>query len=111
MVQNNADGIQILQTSVLAQDNWLILNSRTFLGRDGQEHSWSYIERRQNRKAVVIIARTETSGSIVLIRQFRIPLAAWIYEFPAGLVDDNENLGTAALRELREETGFDGQIV
>ena len=111
MAQSDPQGLKILQTAVVAQDDWLRFLSRSFLGSDGKTHGWSYVERRQNRRAVVIIARTETNGSIILIRQFRIPLAAWIYEFPAGLVDEGEALATAALRELREETGYAGDVL
>ena len=43
---------------------------------------------------------------IVLIRQYRYPLGDWIYELPAGLIDAGENAEQAAIRELREETGY-----
>lgn len=29
----------------------------------------------------------------------------------SGLIDDNENAETAALRELKEETGYKGEVV
>ena len=44
---------------------------------------------------------------IVLIRQYRCPLDDYIYEFPAGLVDEGEDFKTAGVRELKEETGLD----
>ncbi len=43
---------------------------------------------------------------IVLIRQYRYPLGDWIYELPAGLIDPGESAEQAAIRELREETGY-----
>ena len=104
-------GIRILQTETIARDNWLGFLSRRFQSRDGAEHQWSYVERNASRSAVVVIAHTQTSNSLVLIRQFRIPLAAWTYEFPAGLVDEGESLEQAALRELGEETGYQGTVL
>ncbi len=43
---------------------------------------------------------------VVLIRQYRYPIDDFIYEFPAGLVDAGEDFATAAVRELKEETGL-----
>lgn len=43
---------------------------------------------------------------IVLIRQYRYPLDRWIYELPAGLIDEGENAQEAAIREMKEETGL-----
>ena len=56
------------------------------------------------------ISARPDSGRLILIRQFRIPLEAWVYEFPAGLVDPGETPERAALRELAEETGYAGEI-
>jgi ADP-ribose pyrophosphatase len=70
--------------------------------------SWTVV----HRKAAVVIAPMTADGRIVLIRQERIPIRATIWEVPAGQVDDAENpdgaaIEAVALRELREETGYD----
>lgn len=43
---------------------------------------------------------------VVLIRQYRYPLGGYIYEFPAGLVEEGEEMGAAGIREMYEETGL-----
>ncbi len=48
----------------------------------------------------------EKKDKVVLIRQYRYPLGGYVYEFPAGLVDPGEDYQTAAIRELKEETGL-----
>lgn len=48
---------------------------------------------------------------IVLIRQYRCPIDDYIYEFPAGLVEDGEDFKVAGARELKEETGLDFQPI
>lgn len=59
-------------------------------------------------EGIVIYAVTgEAQPRLVLIRQYRYPLDAYIYELPAGLIDAGETAGEAAARELKEETGFD----
>ena len=43
---------------------------------------------------------------ILLVRQYRLPARASLWELPAGRVDKGETVLQAAKRELREETGF-----
>lgn len=45
-------------------------------------------------------------GKIVLIKQFRYPLNDYLYELPAGLIDEGEDANKAAVREMKEETGL-----
>jgi ADP-ribose pyrophosphatase len=79
-----------------------------------------------HRKAAVIIAPMTRDGKIVLICQERIPIRTTIWEMPAGQIDDSvagvgdprstsETIEQVALRELREEAGYelaeDGELV
>jgi len=70
-----------------------------------------------HRKAAVIIAPVTRDGRIVLIRQERIPIRAAIWEMPSGQIDGpaDEADEQVALRELREEAGYelakDGQLI
>lgn len=43
---------------------------------------------------------------VVLIRQYRFPINDFVYEFPAGLVEEGEDWREAAAREMHEETGL-----
>jgi len=72
--------------------------------------NWEWVER-TNARAAVVIAAVTTQRQLVLVEQFRIPVEAPVIELPAGLVGDErgmeqEELLTAARRELLEETGF-----
>lgn len=51
----------------------------------------------------------EKRDRLVLVRQYRFSIDDYIYEFPAGLVDEDETCGQAGARELKEETGLDFQ--
>ena len=48
----------------------------------------------------------EQRDQVVLIRQYRYPLGDYLYEFPAGLVEDGEEMTQAGIREMFEETGL-----
>ena len=49
-------------------------------------------------------------GRALLVRRARPPLAA-LWSFPGGLVEAGERLEEAAIREVREETGLEIDIV
>ena len=69
--------------------------------------SWTIV----HRKPAVVIAAMTREGKIVLIRQERIPIEQAIWEMASGQIDnhntDPENIKHVALRELREETGYE----
>lgn len=87
-------------TKVLFEGRYLRLRSA---GR------WEFAERVGVSGVVAVVAITP-SGALLLVEQHRIPVDAQVIELPAGLAGDGqfsgEQLETAALRELEEETGY-----
>jgi 8-oxo-dGTP pyrophosphatase MutT (NUDIX family) len=56
--------------------------------------------------AVAVLAMDE-ANRVLMIRQYRHPVGELLWELPAGLLDHpGESPVEAALRELREETGY-----
>ena len=80
-----------------------------------EPRTWTIV----HRKAAVIIAPITREGKILLIRQERIPIREAIWEMPSGQIDnhnaDQEEIKKVALRELREEAGYelvkDGELI
>lgn len=67
-----------------------------------------YLELKEDKiDAVVIAAFHESENKLVLIKQFRVPINNYIYELPAGLVDNDESMESTVARELKEETGLE----
>lgn len=58
--------------------------------------------------SVVVLAVDESSGTskVLLEKQYRHPAQSFLYELPAGRIDEGENELKAAKRELLEETGY-----
>ena len=96
---------------VLHSSRWVALKERTFRDRSGRERSWVFAERPGETPAVVIVARTAGSGSLLVVEQYRVPFQRPVLEFPAGLVDPGEEPAQAGLRELAEETGYRGEVL
>lgn len=63
---------------------------------------------RENKPDGVILYGVygEAKDRVVLIRQYRYPLRDYVYEFPAGLVEEGEEMAAAGIREMYEETGL-----
>ncbi|WP_338604049.1 NUDIX hydrolase [Sulfolobus tengchongensis] len=74
---------------------------------NGYERELEYVK---HRGSVVIIPRVD-NNTIILIKQFRPVIGKWIYELPAGTVEEGEDPLTTARRELLEEVGFEARRI
>lgn len=53
-----------------------------------------------------VVMPVDARGRILLVRQYRLPARRFMWELPAGRVDEGETPLQAARRELAEETGY-----
>jgi len=58
-----------------------------------------------HRGSAVMMA-VDRKGRVLLVRQYRLPARAFLWELPAGRLDEGEKPLQAAKRELEEETGY-----
>jgi ADP-ribose pyrophosphatase len=81
------------------------VEQQDFCGLDGRVRQW-YTARRPNPHTVHMLGLTP-DGLTPVLRQWRVPMQAWVWELPAGLCDmPDEPIAEAARRELLEETGW-----
>lgn len=115
-MKNKVQNIQ-----VLAQTKFLSLYNANYINKGGNKKTWTIATRKSKEvlenqffngkedkvDAVVILAYHKEEKKLVAIRQFRIPLNNYVYELPAGLIDNNDDIISTVKRELKEETGLD----
>lgn len=53
-----------------------------------------------------VIAAVKNDGTMIMVKQFRKPAERVMLEAPAGKIDPGEDPLSAAVRELKEETGY-----
>ena len=113
---NKIQGIEIL-----ANTKYLSLYDLKYKNKNGKDSNWTVASRKSindlddiylNNKndkvdAVVLVPYHIKEKKLVMIKQFRVPINNYVYELPAGLIDNNEDIENAVKRELKEETGLD----
>lgn len=90
-----------------ADRNLEVVTDRVQTPAHPDPRAWTIV----HRKPAVVIAPMTPDGKIILIRQERIPIGQAIWEMPSGQIDDHnadeDKIKHTALRELREETGYE----
>jgi ADP-ribose pyrophosphatase len=108
--------MEIIKTVRKTTERWINLFSRTYRHK-GHEGEWVFVSRKADPEvpaagfdAVVIVPLLQSAAGpprLVVLKEYRIPIGDYVYAFPAGLVEEGENVEEVARRELKEETGFE----
>lgn len=104
---------QIIQNTEYCHDGFFKLKRHT-IQYDKFDGSKSRVHKREvlvREPTVAVLMFDKAHNSVLLTEQFRVgPLEnssnPWIYELPAGIVEDGEDKKIAVEREVLEETGY-----
>ncbi|MDG1242074.1 MAG: NUDIX hydrolase [Opitutae bacterium] len=98
---------------ILYSGKWLAFGEVDAINSQGVPYKWEFATRTgtTNGAVCIIAIKRQPQASIILVKQFRPPIEAEIIELPAGLVEHGQTREEAALKELREETGYVGEIM
>lgn len=91
----------------LTNEKWLNLVETEHNG-----HRWLYATRNKDIEAkpkcnAVFIGAVHNTEKLVVTKEYRPAVKDYVWGVPAGIIDDDEDVITAAKRELKEETGLD----
>ena len=100
------------------QAKWVTLRKIEYIDQVGKERTWEAATRKTRGESGVdavaignIFLHPSRPPSTMVVIQYRPPLDAYTVEWPAGLVDRNETVEEAAVREFKEETGYDCRLL
>ncbi|KAB8244645.1 NUDIX hydrolase domain-like protein [Aspergillus flavus] len=96
---------------------WKRLVKTIYRDPNGVQRTWESAEM-QTRPAdsdfdgvsIVATLNKPTGPELVLLKQYRPALDKVVIEIPGGLIDPGETAEQCAVRELKEETGFVGEV-
>jgi len=77
-----------------------------FSSREGEKDIKLHTHSNQASGMAIYAVTEEKPYRLVMIRQYRYPMDEYLYELPAGLIEEGETDAQAAIREMKEETGF-----
>lgn len=100
----------------LKEGAFLNLYLANYTNSEGETKEYEILTRRkaatpdelftQKPDAVTIITFSPDNEKILLQKEFRLTINDWVWSFPAGLIDNDEDPIESAKRELWEETGL-----
>jgi ADP-ribose pyrophosphatase len=102
---NDTPRIETSEEHLVYETPWLDFYYDDITHPDGTPGNYSWVRSHSRNGAVMTIPVTP-SGKYLLVKSYRHPVKRYLWEFPAGVMDDGESPIETGRRELIEETGI-----
>ena len=110
-------GMKLVKLEKLHEGKYLSYYVADYVNEKGHIKSYEFISRHKDLtmetfgkgqpQGVGMVSFSKDGNKVLLQKEFRLATNNWVYNFPAGLIDEGETPEIAAKRELKEETGVD----
>jgi len=94
---------KLIRSDYLLDNPWIKIKDNDYLLPNGKkaEHFYQLV-----RKNYILVIVQNDEGHILVEKQYRWGVSDFVYEIPAGFINDGEPPLEAAIREVKEETGY-----
>lgn len=104
--------------TTVGKARWLSLKTVNYIDFDGIEMEWDFVTRNTKKPnypdmvIIIPILKSKMSSSIdtLIVEQYRPPIESYSCEMPTSYIGTKESPEDAALRKLKEQTGYIGTL-
>jgi ADP-ribose pyrophosphatase len=96
---------ETLDEKIAFENRWVQVRLQTVRLPTGQEYEYTIVDRPEQGVAVFLF---DADRRLLVEREYRHAINQIVWQIPGGLIDGDEPPLQSVMRELREETGYEG---
>lgn len=112
--------MKLLNIEKLVESKFLNMYKLKLINRKGNPKDY-YVASRRKKEELSCVTRNHSrcdgvmvlpiynGNEVIIVKQYRPAISDYLYELPAGIVDEDETIEEAAKREIFEETGLNSK--
>jgi ADP-ribose pyrophosphatase len=116
--------MKVLKTKEIEKLKYLKSFEVEYETKSGKLKKWELVSRQDKKRlddeifrgksftdGAMIFATDKNHEKVVILKEFRVSAGKHVYMFPAGLINNGEDISQAGTREFKEETGMNFEPV
>jgi len=97
---------RVTATRMAFRNQWVSVELDDVLLPNGDAYEYTRLAVADNRAGAGVVGFNKDRTHVLMVREYRHGVGKVLWQFPAGLSYEGEDLAAAVVRELREETGY-----